>query len=292
MPPVSSETPVADIIAQSLGYPPSAPKVLPLLKRQLSDMDISIHQITELIRLDPGISARVLQAANCALFSRGERCHSVAAAVHRIGFDQIYEMVATAVAEQVLVRPLAAYSLDADEFWRRSVACGLAAECVAEACGEDRNVAYTLGLLGGVGMVALDHWLQIHQPTIGFFNRGYPRDYSDSERALLGCTNADVGCAVLRGWEFPAEMTEPVKWQYAPLDTFAHRGLNCTLHAAKWLGARACAANGARIGRIDGRMLAPLRMTETSLERLLPAVAARLDQVQRKLDDPSPGEAA
>jgi HD-like signal output (HDOD) protein len=282
----------AEIIAQALGYPPSAPKVLPLLKRYLTDVNVPIDQITDLIRLDPGISARVLQAANCALFSRGERCLSVAYAVNRIGFDNIYEMVANAVAEQVLVRPLAAYSLEADEFWRRSVACGLAAERVAELCGEDRNVAYTLGLLSGVGMVAIDHWVQRHQPNIGFFSRGFPRDYCDGERVLLGCTHAEVGSAVLRGWEFPPEMSEPLRWQYTPLEVLTHRRLNCVLHAAKWLASRMCAEPSERTGTVDNRLLAPIRLTGSVLEQHLPSLIGRLDSVQRSLEDDSPGEAA
>jgi HD-like signal output (HDOD) protein len=282
----------AEIIAEALGYPPSAPKVLPLLKRYLMDLNAPIDQITDLIRLDPGISARVLQAANCALYARGERCHSVAFAVNRIGFGNIYEMVANAVAEQVLVRPLVAYSLEADEFWRRSVACGLAAERVAELCGEDRNVAYTLGLLSGVGMVAIDHWVQRHQPNIGFFSRGFPRDYTDGERVLLGCTHAEVGSAVLRGWEFPSEMSEPLRWQYKPTDVLTHRRLNCVLYAAKWLASSMCAEPSERTARVDNRLLMPIRLTESQLAEHLPGLSAKLDLVQRSLEVDSPGEAA
>lgn len=281
----------AELIAQALRHTPSAPKVLPLLKRHLMNVNSPIHQIVDLIRLDPGIAARVLQAANSVLFSRGMRCHSVELAVNRIGFAHIYEIVANAVAEQVLVRPLTAYSVEADDFWRRSVACGLAAECLAEACGEDRNVAYTLGLLHGIGMVAIDQWAQVHAPTLGFFGRGFPRDHSDGERTLLGCTNAEVGAAVLRGWEFPPEMSEPLRWQYAPLDTLAHRRLNCLLYAAKWLSARVCAGPEQAVAAPDKRVLAPIGFMETTLARLAGSVRDRLATVQRSLED-DPGEAA
>lgn len=286
------EQATAETIAQALRYPPSAPKVLPLLKRHLLDTNIPIQQIVDLIRLDPGISARVLQAANSVVFSRGERCHSVPFAVVRIGFDNIFEIVANAVAEQVLVRPLAAYSFEADEFWRRSVTCGLAAEALAEICGEDTNVAYTLGLLHGVGMVAVDHWVEIHQPHLGFFGRGFPRDYMDGEKVLLGCTSSEVGGAVLKGWEFPAEMSEPLRWQHTPLDGGAHRRLNCLLYGAKWLSARLCTPVGQTVAAPDRRALAPIGFMETTLARQLPAIRDRMAAVQRRLDDYSPGEAA
>ncbi|CAM3116341.1 HDOD domain-containing protein [Rariglobus hedericola] len=282
----------AHLIAQALHHPPSAPKVLPLLKRHLMDIDTSIHQIAELIRWDPGISARVLQAANSVVFSRGERCNSVELAVNRIGFEHIYEMVANAVAEQVLVRPLLAYGIEADDFWRRSVACGLAAERLAEVCDEDRNVAYTLGLLGNVGMVAIDHWVQTHQPTLGLFGRGFPRECSESERMLLGCTQAEVGAHVLRGWEFPPEMSEPLRWQYAPLEGLAYRKLGSLLHAAKWLSAHVCAEPGVRVPLPEDRLLAPLKMKATALAGHAFVVSSRLEDVQRRLDGDAPLEAA
>jgi len=48
-------------------------------------------------------------------------------AVNRVGYNQVYELVAYAVASQVLVRPLDAYGMEPDELWRSAVSCGLAA---------------------------------------------------------------------------------------------------------------------------------------------------------------------
>ncbi len=272
-----------DNIVQALRAPPCAPKIIPLLKRHLTDPNAPIPQIVELIRLDPGVSARVLQAANSVLFKRGERCHSIELAVNRIGFDHIFDIVASAVAEQVVVRPLEAYALEADEFWHRSVACGIAAEKLAEQRDEDVDVAYALGLLHGVGMMAIDQWAQRNAPRLGFLGRGFPRDYTESERALLGFTQAEVGAAVLRSWEFPPEMAEPVRWQYAPTDGGTHRRLNCLLYAARWVAARACAAPGAKIPDPDARLLAPIRLQLAGLAQAWASVREHMEQVQRRI---------
>lgn len=278
---------LADIV-RSLRAPPCAPKVIPLLKRHLTNPNVPIPQIVELIRLDPGVSARVLQAANSALFKRGERCHSVELAVNRIGFDHIFEIVANAVAEQVIVRPLEAYVLEADEFWRRSVACGIAAERLAEQRDEDVHVAYVLGLLHGVGMVAIDQWTQRHAPRTGFRDRGFPRGYTESEQALLGVTHAEVGAAVLRSWEFPLEMAEPLRWQYSPVDGGSYRRLNCLLYAARWVSARACAAPGETVAAPDPRLLAPIRLNAPALAQLWPTVRDQIEGLQRRLAEEAP----
>src|ERR1041384_8813434 len=114
-------------IVREVKHLPSAPKVPPRLKQLLSDGNSAMHEIVALVRLDPGIAARVLQVANSAYFSKGVRCFTVEEAVNRVGYDQIYELVSYAVASQVLVRPLEIYAIEADELWTMSVACGLRA---------------------------------------------------------------------------------------------------------------------------------------------------------------------
>ena len=97
----------ADDIIRKLKDLPSAPKVLPRLKQLLSDGNSAIHEIVALVRFDPGIAARVLQMANSVYFNHtGVRCFTVDEAVQRVGFNEVYELVAYAVASQVLVRPL------------------------------------------------------------------------------------------------------------------------------------------------------------------------------------------
>src|SRR3954469_13379741 len=155
---------------------PSAPKVLPGLKRLLSDGNSAMHEIVALIRLDPGIAVRVLQAANSAYFSKGVRCFTVDEAVNRVGYDQIYELVSYAVASQVLVRPLEVYGIEADVLWKMSVAGALSAELIADRTGQDRNIAYTVGLLHCVGMVAIDEWALRNSRSLVLPIGAFPRE--------------------------------------------------------------------------------------------------------------------
>lgn len=280
-----------EIIARAMRYPPSAQRVLPLLKHYLEESDFSIYQIVDLIRLDPGVSARVLQAGNSRRNARHHPCSTIEMAVQRIGFDLIYEIVANAVAEQVLVRPLVAYSLEADELWNLSVSCGIAAELIAEMRGLDTRISYTLGLLHGVGMIAIDQWLQRHQPTIGFFASAFPREYAESEAALIGCTHAEVGAEVLRGWDFPFEIYEPLRCQHDPLASLEHQQLSSLLYAAKWVRSRVCFEDHRRPHEPEPSLLEPVELSVFSLENLALQVRDRFEQVKRDLalgDAPQP----
>jgi HD-like signal output (HDOD) protein len=271
-------------LAREVTHLPSAPKVLPRLKQLLSDGNSAMHKIVELVRLDLGISARVLQVANSAYYSKGTRCFTVDEAVNRVGYDQVYDLVAYAVASQVLVRPLAAYGMEADELWMQSVACALAAELLALHTGQDRNVAYTNGLLHSIGMVAIDEWANRNARSLSLKFAGFPREASESERAVFGFTQADAGAALLRNWDFPREMTEPVRWQYAPRASAGFAKMACLLHAAKWLRAAVCRRDGAVPPLPDAAHLQTLSLSAGLLRGMAAQVEMRLGEISSLLD--------
>lgn len=286
----SSLTP--EDVVRELKTLPSAPKVLPRLKRLLGDGNSSMHEIVSLVRLDPGIAARVLHVANSAYFSKGVRCVTVEEAVHRVGYDEVYQLVSYAVAAQLLVRPLSAYELDADDLWRMSVACALSAELLAERSNQDRDVAYTIGLLHGVGMVAIDEWAARNGRQLSLPSAGFPREATSSERVQLGFTQADAGGALLHAWDFPASMCEPVRHQYAPRATMAHAKMACLLYAAKWLRSTVCLP-GAQPGVPEIMYLHPLGLNVQTVASLVPEVSARLREVVARLKvDPDPADEA
>ena len=69
------------------------PTVLDLslrIKRVADDADSSLEDIAKLIRLEPVLSARVIQMANSVVFSRaGNRVSNVSTAVRRIGLSNV-----------------------------------------------------------------------------------------------------------------------------------------------------------------------------------------------------------
>lgn len=284
----NARVPMEDLV-QTMRQPPCSPEVVPVLRRHLANADAPLGEIVEFIRWDPGVVARVLQTANSALFKRGERCHAIDIAVGRIGFQPVFEIVGdvAAAAASDLSGPLAAYRMPAGDFWRRSLGCGLAAERLAGLRDEDPHVAHALGLFHALGMVAVDRWARFHAPDLMLPGRGFPKEHSESERARLGCAAPEIAAAVLRAWEFPAEICEPVRWQHTPLDAGSHRRLACLLHAARWLAARVAAdeAPGRLVAPPEPRCLAPLRISLSELAQEASGVRERLAEARRRLDE-------
>ena len=284
----STFSPTPDDIIREVRHLPSAPKVLPRLKVLLGDGNSAMDEIVALVRLDPGIAARVLQLANSAYYGQGAlRCATVEQAVNRVGYGQVFELVSFAVASQVLVRPLDVYGVDADELWRLSVAGALAAELLAEVTLQDRNIAYTAGLLHCVGMVAIDEWALRRGAKLRLTSRGLPREATEHERQELGFTQAEVGAALLRHWDFPRAMSEPVRWQYTPRASAGFVRMASLLHAAKWVRSAVCAPIATLPPPLpEALQLQPTGLTPDALPGLIPEVQDRLARVSCLLETP------
>jgi len=232
--------PSPDEIAAVLRHLPSSPNVLPQLCRFVHEDNASLQEVNHFLRLDPGLTARVLRIGSQLATVRGQPCRSLEDAMGQIGFNRLADMIRQVAKAQVFARPVDLYGLDAEDFWRWSVSCALAAELLAEEIGEDISVAYTLGLLHCMGIVAIDEWVRQMAPSLLFLPRDGLCDFMQSELALLGCTQADVGAAVMRRWGFPATLVEPLRCQSAPCDARGHQRMACLLIAAKWLRTIVC----------------------------------------------------
>jgi HD-like signal output (HDOD) protein len=226
-----------DDVIRDLRQLPSTAKILPKLLEILRDDQASMGDVVSLIKIDPGMAARVLQIGNSAYYSpsHAARCPTMEDAVYRVGLVKVYELVAYAATAQLLMRPLRSYRMEADAVWQASVTCALAAERLARHVDVDFNAAYTAGLLHVVGIVAMDTWAATQELPPQFLNGGLPNETTESEKSLLGFTNSSVAGALLKSWSFPASIIEPIRWQFAPASAGGHKKMAALVHTAKWL---------------------------------------------------------
>ena len=245
-----------------------------------------MDELAGLIRLDPGLTVRVLEMSDGRLAKNERQTDvSIEEVINRVGFYRIASMIGQVAKSQIFAHPVNLYGLDAEEWWRWSISCALAAELLAERTGEDTSVAYLVGLLHSAGIVAIDEWVSRKTPSIQFMPRGVLCEFIESERALLGCTQAEVGAAMLRQWGFSPVVVEPVRWQYAPYGSAGYARMACLLNAAKWLRTVVCTEDDRRPPSLpDAVVLQPLRITPEKLVRLVVELRIRLGEVRNRVE--------
>ncbi|MBL9199294.1 MAG: HDOD domain-containing protein [Opitutaceae bacterium] len=222
---------------------PAAPKILQKLQKLLSSENVSLTMIADLLVMEPGLSARIVQMANSTHFNRGSnKVETVLEGIHRVGVKGVKELVTYAVSSALVGRPLAAYGLQAQTLWNRAVACGLAAGYLAEHSGAvDYDDAYTSGLMHGLGLVVINSYAAKQAIPRRLPSSGYPQDFAPAERDWLGFTHATAGAALLQQWGISEPVKTAVEFQLAPEDApEQHRRLCMTLATARWARSLFC----------------------------------------------------
>ncbi len=210
-----------------------APQVLPKLQAMVSDCNTNPDDIRELIRMDAALSAMILKTANSAFYNPGYHIDSIDDAIMQLGFSDVYQIVTMLAFSDLMHEALPTYGLNAGEFWRRSVACALAMERLARKYSEDPGVAYTIGLLHGIGMIFLEREIE-KNPNINF-KSALPEDVAVAleEMEIFGVNHANVSGAVMRKWGFSDEIVVPVLCQFEPSEAGKHERMTCLISFAK-----------------------------------------------------------
>jgi putative nucleotidyltransferase with HDIG domain len=201
---------------------PPAPRLLPQLLTLLHQTDINVSKVVEVITFDQGLTANVLKMCNSAYIAAASPADTLEEAVTRLGFDNVYCLVAALTAGRVMSPVLRGYDLDEVELWKHSVATALAAQLIARNKGDDEAVAFTAGLLHDVGKVILPQALEHTYSLVLAESRANQSSLLETETKLLGVNHAEIGARLLERWEFPENLITAVGFHHQPAGAKPH----------------------------------------------------------------------
>lgn len=205
-------------ILRDLRALPVAPQVLPRLQSLLGNLNTDTADLVDLIKLDSGLATKVLKLSNSAFYSRGREVTAIDEAIGLIGYQETFRVVAHSSYSSFMNRPLLVYGMKPGQLWDDSVVCAFAMEELSRLIGEDINDGYSIGLLHGIGMVAVNDYLEKNRekdvPLPDLSHLGNP---SRREIALIGLDHGEIGAALLGRWGFPESITEPINHRFSPM---------------------------------------------------------------------------
>lgn len=204
---------------------PPAPRILPELLSLLRKEDIDADRVVKLIAFDPGITAAVLRLCNSACFAGATPASDLQEAVTRLGFRQVYQLVAAVSGSKMLGPSQKGYGIDAGELWEHSVVSAVAAELIARNCGEDESLAFTATLLHDIGKIVLAEALEHIYTDLVENSQSQQTPLIETEKRLLGVQHAEIGGRLLARWNFPENIVNAVWFHHQPSGAQHHQRL-------------------------------------------------------------------
>ncbi|MBI4325332.1 MAG: HDOD domain-containing protein [Chloroflexi bacterium] len=216
-------------------YLPPAPRILPELLQLIRQPDIDNSKIVGVLRYDPALTANILQLCNSAYLGAATPAADLSEAVTRVGFNEIYTIVAALSGARVLSMAQKGYGLDPGDLWRHAVATAMIAQLIAKKQGDDENLAFTAALLHDVGKIVLSESLEHIYAKLVEENERRQQPLIETEKKLLGVQHAEIGGRLLARWKFPANLVAAVWFHHAPKAAEPHHRLAAYIYLANMI---------------------------------------------------------
>lgn len=178
---------------------PSLPEIAIQL-RQAIQKDVNLQNAVQIIQLDPVISAKLIEVANCPLYLTVVPARNCLDAVKRIGLNATRSLVVSLSLKQVFNNPSPLIKHRLEKLWRQSLQlsalCHVLASSSKQANPEDALLA---GLVCDIGII----------PFLSFV-ANLPAEFiieAEIEEALP-IVKGIVGATVLKEWQFAEEFID------------------------------------------------------------------------------------
>ncbi len=194
---------------------PSLPGVAAEVLRITKDEDASLDELASALEYDPALSARILKLSNSSIFNLGSPVSTLQRAAMVLGMKTV-KLVALSFSLVGGLEGGSAGQLDMRQYWRRSIACAVAARSFAlrlERLLVDE--AFLCGLLSRVGQLVLgrcssDRYAEV----IALAGDAWPGQEHESQ--IFGFDGGQVAQRLLTSWGLPTLLVEGVRATHAP----------------------------------------------------------------------------
>ncbi|MDI1230404.1 MAG: diguanylate cyclase [Methylobacter sp.] len=174
--------------------------------------DATVHQVSQLIKVDPALSGRILRFANSAAFGARRPIADVETAVMMMGMQTVRNF---ALSLSLIGSNSKGHcpGFDYEAYWSRSLAMSVAISAITT-----REVtvvsaeSFTLGLLGEIGSLALaTAWSEIYGECLG---AAEGRQLLELEHEHFAIDHNALSLLLLADWGFPVIFLDALKLSF------------------------------------------------------------------------------
>ena len=202
-------------LIQGLDDLPSLPAVVMELLSSIDQEDIDISVLAKKVATDQALTAKTLRLANSSAFGLQVKATTIGQAMTNLGFQSTRNLI-MAAARTGCFPSGRCPSFDDKAFWRLSIATAACARVLARHMRFNQDVAFTAGLLHGIGRLVLVTRYPEQYDTVLRERKRLDGNLLDTERALLGIDHILAGAALAEHWQFSGTMQQAIAFYHAP----------------------------------------------------------------------------
>lgn len=206
---MSEQHPLLDELLSISGLP-SPPQVALKIVEVTRDPDKGVSDLADVLRMDPAISAKVLQVSNSTAYARSREITTLSDAVNLLGVKSL-SVISLGFSLKQSIPAFSLGELNQDVLWKHSVATAVLARTLSRLLGNTSDeVAFMCGLLSRIGqLVFLSALPDRYGAVVEAGSQLLPT--AAEEQDVLGVRHQQVARLLLDKWNLPATISAAVE---------------------------------------------------------------------------------
>jgi len=205
-------------LVSQMGELPTLPTIHNELLKLLRIPDVSGEALSDAIKKDIGITAKILKFANSGYVGLKRKISSVSDAVSYLGMEYIRSIILTIGAFGRL-KEFKVEGLCLEDFWNRSLQIAEAAKAIAISQTSSKSQAeeaYVSGLLHASGKLILYSSFPDKVKEVEELVKSGEVNLLEAETQVFGAHHSQVGAYLLGLWGLATSIVESVHWYSNP----------------------------------------------------------------------------
>jgi putative nucleotidyltransferase with HDIG domain len=195
---------VINKIKESIEKMPSLSPVLHKIIVVANNINSSAQDLTNVIQVDPVLTAKVIRMVNSAYFGLYQEITSLKQAVVMLGMNTIKNVaLSSAFLGKVSIKGKT--GLNEEDFWKHSLGVAVASRMIAKRLKVDLRYLeeyFIAGLIHDIGKVLINNFFPDDMNQILALASKGSESIIDIERKVLKITHEEIGIAIGKKWKF------------------------------------------------------------------------------------------
>jgi putative nucleotidyltransferase with HDIG domain len=183
-----------------------------------NDRRSSAQDLTDVIQLDPVLTAKVIKMVNSAYFGLPQKVKSLKQTIVMLGINTV-KNVALSSSFTNNVRIKEKTKLSGNDFWQHSLGTAVASKLIAKELGIDSKFLeeyFIAGLIHDIGKVLINNFFSDEMNQILELSAQKKASITDIEKQVLQLTHEEIGIAIGKKWNFESPLLFAVGKHHNP----------------------------------------------------------------------------
>lgn len=187
------------IIAKAENIP-----TLPTIAQELINLTRNVSQatigkVTSKIKMDQGISSKVIKLVNSPFYGVRQEIASIDRATMLLGFSSVKNIALAISLDQYYQKPFNMYKTTGQNIWQHAYNVALISSEISKYLHLDSDALYMAGLMHDIGKVVMADFLVKEVDNV------------KDEKEQLGCDHAEIASVIMNKWSVAPAIVEAVK---------------------------------------------------------------------------------